>query len=170
MSGRFGIRPVTRADRKRWLELRSRLWPDHPSDELAREVDAFLAGGGLWNLGTLALPFAAFVADSPESGLVGFVEASLRPFADRCRTSPVGYLEGWFVVPEFRRQGVGRALVRAAEEWARSRGCHEMASDARVDNEVSERSHRALGYDVAHRLVHFRRDLACSSGSRAEPP
>lgn len=140
--------------------MRTSLWPDHPADELAREVDSLLAGGGLWGYGDGTLPFAVFVAEDPGRGLVGFVEASLRPFADRCRTSPVGYLEGWFVVPERRRQGIGGALVRAAEDWARSRGCQEMASDARVDNRVSELSHRALGFEVTHRLVHFRRDLS----------
>jgi len=45
---------------------------------------------------------------------VGFVEVSLRPYAEGCDTRPVGYLEGGYVAPEWRGQGIGRALVEAA--------------------------------------------------------
>jgi aminoglycoside 6'-N-acetyltransferase I len=58
-----------------------------------------------------------------------------------------------------RRQGVGRALIQAAEDWARSRGYTEMASDALIDNEVSHASHHALGYKEVERLVMFRKSL-----------
>ena len=46
--------------------------------------------------------------------------------------------------------------MRAAEEWARAQGCVEMASDALIENERSQRAHEALGFDVADRCVHFR--------------
>lgn len=65
--------------------------------------------------------------------LSGFIEASLRQTVGGCATSPVGYIEGIFVKPDYRRRGVGRALVAAAEEWAASRGCTEMASDCLFD-------------------------------------
>jgi aminoglycoside 6'-N-acetyltransferase I len=102
---------------------------------------------------------AAFVAIRTDGGLGGFLEASLRHYADGCDTHPVGYIEGWYVDPGLRRQGVGRALVRAAEGWARGQGCSEMASDCKLDNEVSLRAHLALGYQEAERLIHFRRSL-----------
>jgi len=155
----IGIRPVVRADRESWLGLRTQLWPDHTQAELAREVDSHLGGGALWKLGAGSIPFRILVAEHSLRGIVGFIEASLRPFAVGCRTSPVGYLEGWFVMPELRRQGIGEALVRSAEAWARANGCQEMASDARLENAVSEKSHTALGYDVVGRSIHFRRDL-----------
>lgn len=147
------------SDRERWLSLRQSLWPDHAVEELTREVDSYLSGGDLWNLGVAGIPFLVLVADLPPRGVVGFVEASLRPFADGCRSAPVGYLEGWFVEPEFRRRGIGGALVRAAEDWARTMGCREMASDARSGNTLSEVSHRSLGYTVVRRSVHFRHEL-----------
>jgi len=153
------VRPVAPSDRDAWVEMRAQLWPDHSPEELAREVDSYLSGGALWKYGSLSIPFHALVAEDPAHRLVGFLEVSLRPFADKCRTGPVGYLEGWFVVPARRRQGVGRALVTAGEAWASARGCVEMASDARVGNTVSADSHGALGYQEVERLIHFRRGL-----------
>ena len=72
---------------------------------------------------------------------------------------PVGYIEGWYVDGDVRRQGVGRALVEAAEAWARSKGCRQMASDALIDNAVSIEAHARLGYREVERLVHFAKEL-----------
>ena len=74
-------------------------------------------------------------------------------------TDRVGYLEGWFVAPDARRRGTGRALVRAAEQWARLQGCAEFASDAEADNEESALAHRALGFDDVGLVRCFRKDL-----------
>jgi aminoglycoside 6'-N-acetyltransferase I len=71
----------------------------------------------------------------------------------------VGYAEGWFVRSELRKSGVGAALMRAAEDWARTQGCGEMASDAQIDNNVSQRVHEALGYHEVDRCVHYRKKL-----------
>jgi aminoglycoside 6'-N-acetyltransferase I len=58
-----------------------------------------------------------------------------------------------------RKSGVGAALIRAAENWAREQGCREMASDAWVENVESQAAHQALGYEVVDRCVHFRKAL-----------
>lgn len=52
-----------------------------------------------------------------------------------------------YVVPEARRRGVGRALIAAADEWARAQGCTEFASDTLADNDVSTAAHQALGFE-----------------------
>jgi aminoglycoside 6'-N-acetyltransferase I len=92
--------------------------------------------------------------------LAGFLEAGLRSYADGCEAShPVGYVEGWYVREEWRRQGIGAELLRGAEDWAPSQGCKEMASDTRVDNLVSHRAHEALGFEVAERSVLYRKTL-----------
>jgi aminoglycoside 6'-N-acetyltransferase I len=89
----------------------------------------------------------------------GFVETALRDVAESCKTRPVGYIEGIYVCPEFRGQGVGRALVAAAERWAASLGCNEMASDCLHDNEESVLFHQRVGYEITEQLIHFRRSL-----------
>ena len=115
---------------------RQALWPDFPKLEHVRAIEVTI---------TTKID-VAFVAESQSGQVVGFVEASLRSFAEGCDTSPVGYVEGWFVRPEHRRQGIGQALVAAAEQWAIEQGCVEMASDARIENTVSQQAHLAIGF------------------------
>ena len=125
--------------------MRRLLWPDVEEDD----VDAWLARDDA----------ATFVAERPERGLCGFVEVGARAYADGCDSSPVGYIEGWYVDPDARRTGVGRELLGAAEHWARGRGYTEMASDALLENHVSHEAHRHCGYAEVERQVVFRKPL-----------
>jgi aminoglycoside 6'-N-acetyltransferase I len=143
------IRPVERGDMRAYQALRRELWPQVTVDENERETDAIAGDSRRW---------AVFVCET-ERGVVGFVEAHLREYAEGCASSPVGFIEGWYVEPAARRKGVGRRLVAAAEDWARTRGCTEMASDAELANVESHRAHAALGYEETERLVCFRRSL-----------
>lgn len=84
----------------------------------------------------------------------------LRSHADSCNPShAVGYVEGWYVAEEFRGRGIGKGLLAAAEEWARSQGCVKMASDAVIDNVLSQNVHQRLGFEVVERSVLFRKAL-----------
>jgi aminoglycoside 6'-N-acetyltransferase I len=49
--------------------------------------------------------------------------------------------------------------MQAGEEWARSHGCHEVASDTWIDHESSQRAHEALGFEVVDRCVNYRKAL-----------
>src|ERR1700722_401586 len=90
----------------------------------------------------------------------GFIEVGLRSHADGCDTRhPVGFIEGWYVEAAHRGSGVGSALMRTAEGWARSQGCRELASDTWIDHEDSLRAHEALGFEVVDRCVHFKKSL-----------
>ena len=143
------IRPLAPADREEWLRMRLALWPDDTQDALSAEMDKMFA----------TQPVVVFVAERPGGGLGGFVEAGTRPYAEDCETSPVGYIEGWYVDPDLRQQGVGGRLVRAAESWARGLGLQEMASDTWIWNETSIQAHLSLGYHEAERLVTFAKKL-----------
>jgi aminoglycoside 6'-N-acetyltransferase I len=50
-------------------------------------------------------------------------------------------------------------MMRAAEEWARSLGCKEMASDTWIDERNSLEAHEALRFEVVDRCIHFRKSL-----------
>jgi aminoglycoside 6'-N-acetyltransferase I len=78
-----------------------------------------------------------FVVERGGGGLCGFIEVSLRDYAEGCQTSPVAYIEGWYVDENCRRRTLGTPLVQAAEAWARHHGLKEMASDTQIENAVS---------------------------------
>ena len=156
------VRAPSLEDKDEWLRMRRALWPDCPEEEHLAEIGGYLGGGGLpppASCGFSTGDIVTFVAERECGGLCGFVEASIRPYAEGVEAQPVGYVEGWYVDPDMRRQGVGRALIEAAEAWVRSKGCRTMASDALIDNTVSLRSHARLGYREVERLVHFAKDL-----------
>lgn len=157
----IAVRPVRPSDAAAWLRLRVDLWPDGSEAEHVEEIDRFLQGRA-------EEPSAVLLAVDPSGRPVGLAELSVRPCAEGCRSSRVAYLEGWFVVPEERRRGVGRALVAAAEEWGRAQGCTEFASDTQQGNRVSAAAHRALGFTEAGLVLCFRKDLQCEAAQPAD--
>jgi putative acetyltransferase len=161
------IRQVSNGDKAEWLRMRALLWPDCPADQHAAEIRAFFnTDSPGWSEPFLSV--AAFVAVRASGGLCGFLEASIRPYAEDCRTWPVGYIEGWYVDTDLRRQGIGRRLLEAAEQWATAQGCKEMASDAQMENEVSLAAHKALGFEESSRSVYFRKWLTGATGRTIE--
>lgn len=125
--------------------MRTALWPEQTEADMAAWLGRRDA--------------VTFVVDGPPGSLCGFAEASVRPFADGCATSPVAYLEGWFVDPEYRRGGVGAALLGAVETWARALGLRELSSDAELVNALSMQVHERLGFTECARVVLYSKRL-----------
>jgi aminoglycoside 6'-N-acetyltransferase I len=147
------IRPFEARDTDAWAKMRARLWPDADAREMAREAAAFATGSKVPTLD------AVLVAEDYDARPVGFIELAVRPFSDGCDSMPVPHIEGWYVEPAARGQGVGRALMRAAEEWSRARGFTELASDSELDDDAAQRAHASCGFEEVDRLVKFRKKL-----------
>jgi aminoglycoside 6'-N-acetyltransferase I len=151
----YKVRPAHTSDHKGIAEMCALLWPDTSLEEHQQEVDLMLKSG---LSGTL--PGAILVSHEDGGSFTGFIEVGLRSHADGCNpTQPVGFVEGWFVYEQLRGNGIGKALMHAAEAWARHHGCIEIASDTWIDHVVSQKAHRALGFEVVDRCVHFRKHL-----------
>ena len=146
----FIVRPLRENDIGEWFRLRKMLWDGSSDEEHKAEM---------MDIYEHTETQLVLVAEVGEGMLGGFLEASIRPFVEDCHSDHVGYLEGWFVQPEYRRYGIGRKLVKTAENWALGKGCEEMASDAEIGNESSLKAHLNLGYEETSRLVHLRKDL-----------
>ena len=143
------IRQYCPGDESEWLRMRIELWPE-------LSAQAHRTGMSQWLARTDTI---VLVAPRIAGGLAGFAEVGSRSLADGCCTSPVAYLEGWFVDPGVRRRGIGRALVAAAEAWARRRGFHEFASDAELENLESQKAHAAIGFREVERAVLYLKAL-----------
>ena len=144
------IRAYRNTDHGEWQRLRRALWPGETPEAEMADMAAWLARPNT----------EVLVAERPGgAGLAGFAEVGMRSHADGCETSPVGYLEGWYVDADVRRQGVGTALVRAAEAWARGQGFRELASDTLLVNTVAQQAHHALGFTEVDRVVAYRKPL-----------
>jgi aminoglycoside 6'-N-acetyltransferase I len=144
------IKPCTTVGQAGWLQLRMALWPAEREEHLL-EMQELCAQPGR---------YAQFIASTASGEPQGLVEVALRTdYVNGTDSSPVGFLEGLYVDPAFRKQGIARLLVQTAEQWIREQGCSEMASDALLDNTSSQAMHRALGFEETERVVYFRKAL-----------
>jgi aminoglycoside 6'-N-acetyltransferase I len=157
------IQSVTAADSNEWRRMRHALWPDGSLAQHQQDIDRYFSGDR-------REPAEVFLALSASAAAVGFAELSIRNIVDGCSTDRVAYLEGWYVVPESRRKGIGRALIEAAEQWATRQGCREFGSDSDIDNDVSHAAHLRSGFEETGRVRTFRKKLGADdlSGKQRE--
>jgi aminoglycoside 6'-N-acetyltransferase I len=153
MKNPFSIRPVEKADHDEYVRMLRALYPGEADADLTPPVDAFMSGTPIDE----HIPSAVLVCESDDT-LCGFIEVSIRDYAEGC-TGKTPFVESWYVDEHARGQGIARALMQAAEEWARSRGFTEIASNARLDNTTSHRAHIGVGFEEVERTVNFRKGL-----------
>jgi aminoglycoside 6'-N-acetyltransferase I len=139
--------------------MRLTLWGG-TAEEHTHDIDTYVA---------TSQSGVTFVVERCGGGLCGFIEVSLRNYAEGCMTSPVAYIEGWYVDEKSRRHRLGTRLVQAAEAWARHQGLKEIASDTQIDNTVSIQAHKILGYEEVKRIVCFRKVLDASDPPQDVP-
>ncbi len=148
------VREIEATDRGEWLRMLMSLYPRTAEADHAPSVDAYFSGDAAQSL----IPAVVFVSERPDSGLSGFLELSIRNYAEGCSGS-TPYIESWYVDTDARGFGIGRQLVEAAEDWARAQGYDEIASDADLGNTGSHAAHQAAGFTEVERVVHFRKRL-----------
>ncbi len=138
------------------MELRRALWPECPEHRHLLEMEQSLRSQGI-----------VLFAEDPGGQAIGFAEVSIhRDHVEGASSAPVPYLEAWYVIPDRRGQGIGRALIASAAEWALGAGFSELASDAESGQIDTIQAHLALGFREVGSSVHFLRPLR---SSQAEP-
>jgi aminoglycoside 6'-N-acetyltransferase I len=146
------VRAAEPRDIDEWVRMRTALWPDDFEEHRA-SADRFFGGHR-------HEPAEVLLAFDDGGRAIGFAELSIRNIVDSCTSDRVAYLEGWYVEPSLRQQGVGAALIAGAERWAVQQGCTEFGSDSLIGNEASYVAHLAVGFEETCRVVNFRKDLA----------
>lgn len=143
------IRAATIEDARLLAVLAVQMWTSHTVAELENSFKELLVKS---DVGC----FLKF----EESQAVAFAQCGLRhDYVEGTATSPVGYLEGIFVIEEYRHQGIAKELLSACEKWARDKGCSEFASDCELDNEESLKFHIAMGFGEANRIICFNKKI-----------
>lgn len=143
------IRKVHESDIHALAQMAVIMWDSHTAEELS-ETFAEIVGSDKG---------AVFVAEA-DSRPVGFAQCQLRhDYVEGTVSSPVGYLEGIFVMPQYRSRGYAKELLVKCEKWAKSKGCSEFASDCELDNRVSLDFHLNVGFTEANRIICFTKKL-----------
>ena len=121
------------------------LWPEHKPEDLKKEFAPLLSSAQ-----------AVIYLAKDGSEWSGFAQCQLRhDYVEGTSGSPVGYLEGIYVVPKHRRKGVARTLLVHCQTWAKEQGCGEFASDCEIGNSDSLRFHLGVGFTEANRIICF---------------
>lgn len=143
------IMKATEKDAYVLAELAQQMWNNHTIEEL--EVDF----KDIANENDAAC-FIKYTDERP----VGFAQCQLRyDYVEGTQSSPVGYLEGIFITPEYQKKGYARELLTHCEQWAKEKGCTEFASDCELINTDSLNFHIAMGFEEMNRIICFRKNL-----------
>lgn len=138
----MSVREVSKNDINSWLDMRSQLWPNCPNDEHLKEINEIL----------LDIENKPVFVVEKDNEIIGFIEASIHQYAPGCNNSPVGFIEGLYVKPNYRNCGIGKKLIEEVEMWSYYKGFKEVASDAEIDNKISILVHQKLGYKIVETI------------------
>ena len=95
-----------------------------------------------------------------QNSYIAFIYLTLRTdYVEGAITSPIAYIEGLYVKPPYRGQGIGKKLVDLGEAWGLQKGCKQYASDAELSNADSLAFHESAGFKEANRIVCFIKDI-----------
>jgi len=97
--------------------------------------------------------YAIFVAEDEEGQVAGLLSASQR--WTLWHASPCALIEELVVDEGARRQGMGRALIGAALDWARDQGCSEVEVSTDHDNTDARAFYQQLGFESEALLLEY---------------
>ena len=110
------------------------LWPENSLEEFIQNMKVVIRDEN-----------STVFLDYEEDQAIGFAQCQLRhDYVEGTDSSPVGYLEGLYVVDQYREKGIAKGLVQACENWAKEKGCTEFASDCELTNMQSLEVHLQL--------------------------
>lgn len=143
------IKKAKKVDSAVLAELARHLCPDNTLRSLCEEFEKAVEEED-------SLLFYQICGEEP----VGFAQCHLRrDYVEGTGTSPVGYLEGIFVLEAHRLRGYAKELLLRCEKWSKDQHCSEFASDCELENEDSLKFHIATGFEEANRSICFKKNI-----------
>jgi ribosomal protein S18 acetylase RimI-like enzyme len=115
------------------------LYPQPDVSHLESTVDRYLSvATPLW--------FAKLADANPSSQQSPIGCLWMGNATDQIAGRPTAYIFLLYVMPHYRRQGIGTALLRKAEDWAKTRGDRQIGLQVFLDNEHAFHLYEKLGY------------------------
>lgn len=143
------IKKASKNDIEIIVNLAISMWNSHSADDLANKFSKIISKDN-------AQIFLKYQNDIP----VGFAQCQLRnDYVEGTSTTPVGYLEGIFIMKDYRNRGYAKELLNECEMWAKDNGCKEFASDCEIDNDDSFKFHKAMNFTETNRIICFTKKL-----------
>lgn len=151
MVAKLTIRRATLADRSVVLHFHRALYVDHRREIVPTELDGFYAYRDMESAmrddveALLRTPRATVLLAEHDGVPIGYVTGHVEDDPRRV-LSRRGVVEDWYVEPEARGTGTGRALVDALLAVFRDAGCQVVESMTWATNTGAREAHRALGF------------------------
>jgi len=132
-TNRMIVRTAQRGDAGAVAALSAQLGYDEAVDEIRKRIEAIRAQGN----------GEVYVAAVPPDIVVGWVQVFALLLVE---LPPLAEVGGIVVDSRYRRIGVGRSLVEAAEQWARQNGLATLRLRSDVQRDDAHAFYRRLGY------------------------
>ncbi len=143
------IKYAVKNDARVLAELAIQMWKNNTVPDLEKEFEELIESDK-------AACFIKYI----DNTAIGFAQCQLRTdYVEGTKTSPVGYLEGIFIVEAYRKKGYAKELLRACESWTKKQNCSEFASDCELGNTDSLKFHLAMGFEEVNRIICFRKEI-----------
>jgi GNAT superfamily N-acetyltransferase len=93
-----------------------------------------------------------FFAADVDGKMIGYIFAEIQDVSapQAYEIKKVGFIDSLFVKSEYRGQGIGKELIKRAEEWTKSKGCNICTIGVRDENKEALKLYEALGFTKAN--------------------
>lgn len=149
MNGDVELRRITANDFQLWKKMRNALYNGMEEAFDDHEMKTII-DDPQWH--------CMFVTLSKD--VIGFVELSLRNIVDGCLHSPVPYIEGIYLQPQYQTKGYGKDVMKLIKKWSKNLGFSELAADTELHNHRAQKFFSAMGFQETYRTVGFKIDLS----------
>lgn len=153
MDKNFTFETLNDKNKSELVQLMLALWPDCDKEEEINNCSQLIHSKKDYCL--LAVNIDKYI---------GFIHISLRTdYVEGTTTSPVAYIEGIYILPAFRKKGLGNEMIKWIENWASINHCKEIASDTEIKNLNSINFHKSVGFEEVNRIVCFSKKIKLHS-------
>lgn len=137
---------VTEKDFPEWRAFRKSLYEGMDDAENDAEVQVIYESDSWY----------CWIVKDDQGQNIGLVELASRNIVDGCLSSPVAYLEGLYLEPAYRGQGLGKQIIKDIIDRCAEQGYSELATDTELLNTRAQAFYDAAGFEETDRIVQYR--------------